>query len=102
MMLTVNNNGKVLEIILKLESMNINNSDMILKELKEAALKDSKVDIMLDFKQVRFVDSSAIAMLVSFVQSLARSKRKMSIVNVTEQIRTTVKVLNLTNFLNIQ
>lgn len=101
-MLTVNNNGKVLEIILKLESMNINNSDMILKELKEAALKDSKVDIMLDFKQVRFVDSSAIAMLVSFVQSLARSKRKMSIVNVTEQIRTTVKVLNLTNFLNIQ
>ena len=101
-MLTVNNDGKMLKITLTAESMNINNSDMILKELKEAALKDSEVDIQLDFKQVRFIDSSAIAMLVNFVQSLARSRRKMSIVNVTDQIKNTIKVLNLTKFLNLQ
>ena len=101
-MLTVNNDGKMLKITLTAESMNINNSYMILKELKEAALKDSEVDIQLDFKQVRFIDSSAIAMLVNFVQSLARSRRKMSIVNVTDQIKNTIKVKNLTKFLNLQ
>ena len=101
-MLTVNNNGKVLKILITTESMNINNSDMLLKGLKEAALKDTEIDIELDFKQVRFIDSSAIAMLVNFVQSLARSRRKMTIINVTEQIKNTIKVLNLTKFLNIR
>lgn len=101
-MLTVKNNDNILLITIASESMNINNSDMILKELKNAALNDSETDIEIDFKQVRFIDSSAIAMLVNFVQSLARSKRKMSIINVTEQIKNTIKVLNLTKFLNIK
>lgn len=99
-MISVNtDNGFVVTILVK--SVNINNADIIRDDLKKAVSASSAKDIVIDLVNVDFLDSSAIAMLVKLVQSLAGSKKKMSIINVAPIIRNTIKTLNLAKFLNI-
>jgi anti-anti-sigma factor len=100
-MITVNVE-KDISITVLAESMNINNSDNILQDFKKAAHSHPEKNIIVDFKQVHFVDSSAIAMLVNFVQHLAGSRRKMSLINASEHVKSTIKVLNLSTFLNVK
>ncbi len=93
---------KDISIEVLVESININNSDAILQDLKKAAQGHSDKNIIIDFKQVHFVDSSAIAMLVNFVQYLAGLRRKMSLINASGHVKNTIKVLNLATFLNVK
>ncbi len=92
---------KSLSIAILVETMDINNSDKILKELKKAASANTDKDIVINLQNVNFIDSSAIAMLVNFVKSLVGSRRKLSIVNASDQVKTAIKVLNLLKFLNV-
>ncbi|MBN2402671.1 MAG: STAS domain-containing protein [Spirochaetes bacterium] len=94
-----NDNGFVITILDK--SVNINNADILRDDIKKTVSASSAKEIAIDLVNVDFLDSSAIAMLVKLVQSLAGSKKKMSIINVAPIIRNTIKTLNLTKFLNI-
>ncbi|MFH0977611.1 MAG: STAS domain-containing protein [Spirochaetota bacterium] len=96
------NIDKTLNIAINAESMDINNADIIMKEMKKEALSNASKDIVVDLGNVRFVDSSAIAILVKFVQSLVGSRRKISFVNASESVLYSVNVLKLTKFLNFK
>jgi anti-anti-sigma factor len=100
-MISVNTDKKFVITIMD-ESISIINADSIRNDLKKATIANSDIDIVIDLAHVNFLDSSAIAMFVNFVQTLAGSRRKMSLVNVAPSIKNTIKVLNLTKFLNIQ
>jgi anti-anti-sigma factor len=93
---------KEINISVLIESLNINNAESILLDLKKAVQSHTDKNVTVDLKQVHFVDSSAIAMLVNFVQHLSASRRKMSLINVSEHVMSTIKVLNLTTFLNVR
>jgi anti-anti-sigma factor len=96
------NTDKEFVIAIMDASISINNADSVRNELKKATTANSGMDIVIDLAQVNFLDSSAIAMFVNFVQSMAGSRKKMSFINVAPSIRNTIKVLNLTKFLNIK
>jgi anti-anti-sigma factor len=100
-MITINVDKEV-SISVLVESLNINNSENILQDLKKAVQSHPEKNIIIDFKQVHFIDSSAIAMLVNFVQHLAGSRKKMSLINASEHVKSTIKVLNLSTFLNVK
>ena len=99
-MLSITVDGNI-SIVIQVDTMNLNNADKISQELKKVALSTPNKDIIIDFKQVHTIDSSAIAMLVKFVQHLTGLKRKMSIIHATENVRTSIGVLKLTSFLGL-
>ena len=93
--------GQNISIVIEIDTINLNNADKVSQELKKTASSTSNKDIIIDFRLVHTVDSAAIAMLVKFVQHLTGSKRKMSIVNASENVRTSIGVLKLTSFLGL-
>jgi len=100
-MLSVNTD-KTLTVTILEESMNIHNSETIIKELKDAALNNTGDEFVIDFRNVLSIDSSAIAMLVGFVQVVAGVRKKLLIVNAKHSVRNAIKLLNLTQFLNLK
>lgn len=100
-MISVNTDTNELVISILEEKININNADTLLKELKKATAGNSFQDIVIDLAKVSFLDSSAIAMLVSYVQSLSKTRKKLSVINTAPSIKASIKVLNLSKFLNI-
>jgi anti-anti-sigma factor len=99
-MFSVNtNNGFVITILD--EALNINNTDSLRNDLKKAIAANSGKDVVIDLVHVKLLDSSGIALFVNFVQSLAGSGRKMSLINVTPSVKNTIKVLNLSDYLNV-
>ena len=94
-----NDKGLVISILDKMIS--INTADKIRDEIKKAITANPANEIKIDLEKVEFLDSSAIAMLVKLMQSLSGMHKKMSVINVNPIIKNTIKVLNLTKFLNI-
>jgi anti-anti-sigma factor len=96
------NTGKRLVITILDETISINNAENIRVDLKKALTENSNQEIFIDLVNVNFLDSSGIAMFVNFVHSLAGARKKMTLINAAPLIRNTIKVLNLTKFLNVQ
>jgi anti-anti-sigma factor len=96
------NTDKEFAITIMDESISINNADSVRNDLKKAVTANITMDIVIDLVHVNFLDSSAIAMFVNFIQSQVGSRRKISLINVAPSIKNTIKMLNLTKFLNIK
>lgn len=94
------NNNELLITILE-ETINISNAEKLLEDLKKATSSNSSKDIVIDLMKVRLLDSSAIAMLVKFVQSLTGARKKLSLINAAPSVKDPIKVLNLSKFLNL-
>lgn len=99
-MLTVTE-GENISIRIQIDTINLNNADKVSQELKKTASSSPNKDVIIDLEKVQTIDSAAIAMLVKFVQHLTSSKRKMSIINASENVRTSIGVLKLTSFLGL-
>jgi anti-anti-sigma factor len=99
-MISVNTDKEFVITILD-ETISINNADSLRNDLKKAVAGNTDKDIVVDMSHVNFIDSSGIAMFVNFVHSMSGPRKKMSMINVTPLIKNTIKVLNLTKFLNV-
>jgi anti-anti-sigma factor len=100
-MISIKTNNRLVITILD-NTITIDNADNIRADLKKTVAENSNQDIFIDLVNVNFLDSSGIAMFVNFVHSLTGARRKMSLINAAPLIRNTIKVLNLTKFLNVQ
>jgi anti-anti-sigma factor len=84
------------------EVINIDNTESLRNDLKKTIAANSGKDVVIDLAHVRLLDSSGIAMFVSFVQSLSCSKKKLSLINVATAVKNTIEILNLSNYLNVK
>jgi anti-anti-sigma factor len=84
------------------EIINNDNADRILKDLRKAAAANPAKNIIVDLAKVKLLESSGIAILVSFEQFTAGSKRKITLKNIAPTIRNTIDVLNLSKFFNLE
>jgi len=91
------NDSNILIISITERALSINNSDALLDRLKNVAAQNDK-NIELDLAAVEIIDSSAIAMLVKFVQHLSGTRRTITMKNVRPEIMQTFKVLRLNAF----
>ncbi|MBM7573325.1 STAS domain-containing protein [Aquibacillus albus] len=55
--------------------------------------------IKINFEKVLFVDSSGIGLLLELVQSLQKKEKKVSIINVTENVANVFELLQLPEIL---
>jgi anti-anti-sigma factor len=84
------------------EVLNINNTESLRNDLKKAIAANPNMDVVIDLAHVKLLDSSGIAMFVNFVQSLSGSQKKLSLINVAPAVKNTIKVLNLSKYLNVK
>ncbi len=99
-MLSVEDNGK-LTITIELAVIGIENSNELLLKLKETAAAYNK-DVVLDMKNVSSMDSSAIASLVKFYKYLVSTKNKVTIANLSPDLRDTLKIMHVSRFFGLQ
>jgi anti-sigma B factor antagonist len=71
------------------------------REVKSVALDDTEKDLILDFGKVDFIDSSGLGSLVAVNSNLLKSKRRLILVSVPENLMQLLKITNLTNVLEI-
>lgn len=89
--------AETLVLAFAVETLSIHNAGDALERLKSAASASDK-NVELDFGTVINIDSSAVAMLVKFVQHLSGAKRNITMTRVRPEIMQTFKVLRLTSF----
>lgn len=91
---------KELEITINANFLTYNNTSKLLTLMNDVARKHD-TDIIINLENVSTIDSSAIAMLVKFMQRLSRSKRKMTLINVAPDVLKILNLVNLSKFFKI-
>jgi anti-anti-sigma factor len=91
---------KIIDVTFTESDLSIKNASALYPLLVDAAALNNK-DIQLDLINVDFVDSSAIAMLVKFVQHISGVNRVVTLKNVAPGIVATFRMINLSKFFNI-
>ncbi len=99
-MISVKDNDK-LTITIELAVLGIENSNELLIKLKETAATYNK-DIVIDMKNVTSMDSSAIASLVKFYKHLVSTKNKVTLANLSPDLRDTLKIMHVSRFFGLQ
>ena len=97
----INNN----KLLLKLKDLNDGQLDLtnvaILRKLfKKILLKDEN-NLILDFDNVEYIDSSIIGFIVDTYNDLRNKNRTMKLINIDNNIFETLEMINLIRFLDI-
>jgi len=72
-----------------------------LRAILHAHAKKKTAALLLDFKGVKYVDSSALATLVEYVRLAHKFGGKFAIAQVSDRVRTIFDLVRLTEFLPI-
>ena len=87
------------KVVVKLEGdLDIDATEIIEMGLNKEILNSTGV-VELDFKNIDFVDSSGIGLLITFVTNLKEIERVLTIKNLKEDIRTVFELLQLDEIL---
>ncbi len=97
----INNN----KLLLKFTDLNDGQLDLtnvaILRKLfKKILLKDEN-NLILDFDNVEYIDSSIIGFIVDTYNDLRNKNRTMKLINIDNNIFETLEMINLIRFLDI-
>ena len=63
---------------------------------------DNKMRILLDFKNVKYIDSSGIGLLINIIVKLNANSKRICIVNVTNDVQKVLKLTSLNGFLPVE
>ncbi|BBE31700.1 anti-sigma F factor antagonist [Tepiditoga spiralis] len=73
-----------------------------IKEVKEKILDLKLSEMILDFKDVSYLDSSGIGMLISLHKTAQLKSGSLEIINIEEKIRKLFEMVGLDKILNIK
>jgi len=74
---------------------------LLSKQFRELTDKNSVCELILDFKEVDYISSSGIGTLILFYKTMAGSRGKVSIKNVSKEIHGLFLDLDINKIINI-
>ncbi|SDC05143.1 STAS domain-containing protein [Geotoga petraea] len=84
--------------ILKIKGeIDLNNS----KKLKEEVKKMNNNNIVMDFKEVSYLDSAGIGALISIHKDLQNKSGSLTIINIDKKIKELFEMVGLSKLMNI-
>lgn len=86
---------------LKNGQLDMSNIKFLRKEFKEISLKKEN-NIILDFNNVEFIDSSVIGFIVDTYNNIRNKNGTMKLINIDKNIFEIFEMLNLSRFLDIK
>ncbi len=93
-MISVETLGSSLILKFDRDRFDATNTQMLAKALEGISL-DSSNSILLNFEKVKFIDSSAIGVLLAFYKSLPPEKRSISILRPQPAVASMIEFLRL-------
>ncbi len=99
-MIKTKKNDKFLKIIIEMKQIDLSN----LLPLKENIFKviSKECFVELDLKEVTYIDSSGIGLIVDIYNNLRNKKGELMLLNVSSDIIEIFEMLNLTKFFKIK
>lgn len=71
-------------------------------EERSQQIISKKSDVVLDFKELDYIDSTGLGMLINLYKSLNESNHKLSIRNENQNIRKIFEITDLTELFNME
>jgi anti-anti-sigma factor len=71
------------------------------QKVKDIAADNPEADVVLDFKDVDFIDSSGLGSLVAINSHLLKNQRTLILASVPDNLTGLLKITNLTTILSI-
>jgi anti-sigma B factor antagonist len=94
MNLKTETNGKVMVVVVREERLDAHNSDELKVEMNRLFESGTK-DLLLDLKEVRFIDSSGLGVLVSGYKNAATHQGSIKLCGLQTQVKSMFELTRL-------
>ncbi len=94
MNLKLEDNGKVVILMVKEERLDAHNSDQLKQELSRL-FGEGKTGVVVDLKEVRFIDSSGLGALVSGFKNASSRQASLKLSSLQSQVRSMFELTRL-------
>lgn len=94
MNLKLEDNGKVVILMVKEERLDAHNSDQLKQELSRL-FNEGKAGVVVDLKEVRFIDSSGLGALVSGFKNASARQASLKLSSLQSQVKSMFELTRL-------
>ncbi len=94
MNLKLEDNGKVVILMVKEERLDAHNSDQLKQELSRL-FGEGKTGVVVDLKEVRFIDSSGLGALVSGFKNASSRQASLKLSSLQSQVKSMFELTRL-------
>lgn len=94
MNLKLEENGNVVVVVVKEERLDAHNSDHLKQELGRL-FEEGKTSVVVDLKEVRFIDSSGLGALVSGFKNASAKQAALKLSNLQSQVKSMFELTRL-------
>lgn len=94
MNLKLEDNGKVVILMVKEERLDAHNSDQLKQELSRL-FGEGKTGVVVDLKEVRFIDSSGLGALVSGFKNASTRQASLKLSSLQNQVKSMFELTRL-------
>ncbi len=87
-------NGKVMVVVVKEERLDAHNSEVLKQELGRL-FNEGKASVVVDLKEVRFIDSSGLGALVSGFKNASSRQAELKLSSLQSQVKSMFELTRL-------